>query len=101
MLTKRERGLIRALMYPVQFEHDPAVSIDRVLRCVVQEKSLNADTEEYFLAIKHALGSQEKLGELLPNAQEESVVRNYLEQVQAHLAPHSQAEQHTEDVFGE
>ncbi len=95
MLTKREKGLIRALMYPVQFDENPAESIGRVLRYVVQERSLNADAEEYSSAIKSALGNEEELADILPDTQEGSVVRNYLEQVQAHLVAQSKPGQRT------
>ena len=86
MLTKRQKGLIRALMYPVQFESDPTGSVDRVLRVAIVEKSLGGDADEYASAIKSALDSQEHLADLLPEAQEESVVRKYLQQVQRKLA---------------
>jgi hypothetical protein len=83
MLSQREKGLIRALMYPVQFDRNPSDSdnVERVLRLVIQNGSLNADEEEYLSAIQNALSSKEKLTALVPGIKRESKVRDFLRRV--------------------
>lgn len=85
MLTNKQKALIRALMYPVQFDRKPTESVDRVLRHVVEQKCLNASADEYSSAINAALNSEEHLADLLPDSLGESAVRTYLEQVRRRL----------------
>ncbi len=86
MLTTREKGLIRALMYPVQFDDNPVESVEHVIRNVVKSRSLNASEEEYATAIKKALRSDENLADILPSEQNEHMLREYLVRVGANLA---------------
>jgi hypothetical protein len=71
-------GLIRGLIYPVQFENDPRNGIDRVLDLVVNEGAMDATPMEYLAAIREALASNEALGELIPQDHSEDVIRRYL-----------------------
>ena len=87
MLTQREKGLIRALLYPVQFDRNPGDTdnVERVLRLVIQKGSLNADEEEYLSAIKNGLSSKEKLTALVPGMKGECKVRDFLRRVEEEL----------------
>ena len=78
MLDDRTKALIRALLYPVQFEKRPEQGIARVMDLVVKQNALNATAPEYRDAIELALKSDEKLSALLPRSHDEETVRHYL-----------------------
>lgn len=80
-LNMRFAGLIRALIYPVQFDHDPRDGIDRVLEMVVEPGGLDGTPAEYLAAIRAALASSERLSDLIPQDHPEEVVRQYLAEV--------------------
>ena len=77
-LTTRHAGLIRGLIYPVQFDRDPRDGIDRVLSLVVERRALDASPTEYLQAIREALASDEALDTLIPQDHSDSVIRQYL-----------------------
>jgi hypothetical protein len=77
-LPARIAGLIRAVIYPVQFDRDPRDGIDRVLRLVIERQALDASPAEYFAAIRQALVSDEALDRLIPQDHPDSVIRSYL-----------------------
>lgn len=74
-------GLIRGLIYPVQFDDDPRSGIPRVLDLVVGEHAMDASPREYLEAIREALASDESLAELIPQDHPEDVIRRYLRDV--------------------
>jgi hypothetical protein len=74
------RPVIRALLYPVIFEAQPQVSVDRVVRQVVDKAALGITKPQYQEAIRQALASSEELCQLLPLAanQSEATIRDFL-----------------------
>jgi len=77
--------LVRALLYPVQFEAKPEHGIDRVVQSVVLGKALKATFSEYQSAIVTALGSDEMLSKIIPQDHDEGTTRSYLTQLSSKL----------------
>ena len=77
-LSMRHAGLIRGLIYPVQFDTDPCDGLERVLQMVVERRALDASPTEYLAAIREALATDAALGELIPQDHAEDVIRRYL-----------------------
>jgi hypothetical protein len=86
VLDDRSKSLIRALLYPVQFEKEPEAGVRRVFERVVAARALGASPDEYLHAIRLALESGDKLSQLLPQAQREQTVRKYLATMQETIA---------------
>ncbi len=87
MLDDRTKALLRAVLYPVQFEERPEAGIDRVIRQVVARQALHATPDDYLKAISVALESRdEKLAAIVPHSFSENVVRAYLQQLSAAVA---------------
>jgi hypothetical protein len=82
---KRMKGLVRGLIYPIQFDENPVSGVDRVLSQVVHAKAMNAEPEEYLAAVQGALRSDERLAELIPQGHSEPVIRAYLAEIQKRL----------------
>jgi len=80
-------GLIRALLYGVQFEKNLLDGVNRTLRHVVARGALGASPEEYLEAIRMALTSDIELSKLLPLALDhaEAQVREYLTEIARRL----------------
>jgi hypothetical protein len=87
-IDNRQRGLIRGLIYPIQFEQNPVNGVERVLEQIVNTNALDAEPEDYSAAVRAALRSDERLSELIPQDHSESVIRAYLAQIQKRLDPH-------------
>ena len=85
MLDDRTKMLVRALLYPVQFEVEPERGIDRVVQSVVLRKALKATSSDYQRAIKTALESDEMLSKIIPQDHDEGTTRNYLTQLSGKL----------------
>jgi hypothetical protein len=81
-----QKGLIRALIYPVQFERDPIDGLDRTLALIVDGRALGASRDEYAAAVGAALSSEDSLSQLIPQTHSESVIREYLTIVRERLA---------------
>jgi hypothetical protein len=82
MLDDRTKGLLLALLYPVQFETQPELGIDRVMQFVVGRHALHATPSDYLRAIETALESRdEKLAEIIPQTHSEDSIRAYLRQL--------------------
>jgi hypothetical protein len=79
------RGLVRGLIYPIQFEQNPANGVERVLDLIVRAGAMNARPEEYLAAVQAALRSDESLSELIPQDHSEPVIRAYLAEIQKRL----------------
>jgi hypothetical protein len=77
-LPSKTEGMIRALIYPVQFDQKPTDGADRVLEMVVEANRLDRSPEEYLAAIHEALASDASLAELIPQDHSEQVIRDYL-----------------------
>jgi hypothetical protein len=86
VLEARQKGLISALIYPIQFENDPIDGVDRVLKIVVAARALDATPEQYARAVQAALQSDEALGLLIPQPHPELAIRKYLAEVERRLA---------------
>ena len=82
---KNWRGLISALLYPVQFEQDYIEGLDRVLTMVVKGRALDASPAQYLEAVRTALKSPVRLAELIPQRQSEEQVRRYLTEARRRL----------------
>jgi hypothetical protein len=78
MTDSRSKSLLRALIYPVQFDADPLSAIDRVLSQVIETSALDATIEEYRQAVDAGLGSTGSVAELIPQPHSESEIRAYL-----------------------
>ena len=85
MFDNRQKGLIRALIYPVQFERDPVDGIDHALEVIVRARALDKSPEEYAAAVRAALRSDERLALLIPQGHSESVIRTYLAELEKRL----------------
>lgn len=85
MLDTRQEGLLRALIYPVQFDSRPEEAVDRVMKTVVEQNALDASEHEYLAAIEAALEGDDRLSELLPQQHGEAAIRSYLSQLQRQL----------------
>lgn len=86
MLEANAKGLIRMLLYPVIFEHDPVEGVDRVFDIVVHGGVGNSTPEQYRAAVDAALSSDEDLAALLPQPHSDAIVRRYLEALRSRLS---------------
>jgi hypothetical protein len=83
MIDENTKGTMRLLIYPVQFEKDPKDGIGRVIEFVVRDKILSP--AEFIAAIKSALNSTEELSTLIPHPHSESIIRDYLRELERAL----------------
>ena len=87
MLDIRTKALLRAVLYPVQFEREPEVGIDRVIKQVIAPQALQATPNDYMNAIRLALESRdERLSGIIPLTHNEDIVRFYLQRLASALA---------------
>ena len=86
MLDQRSKSLIRALIYPIQFDPNPVDGVERVLKLVVRAGALGATPPEYLTSTDAALKSSEKLSDLIPQDHSEEVIREYLMEIQKRLS---------------
>ena len=86
MFDDNAKGHIRALLYPVIFEHDPIEAVDRVLDVVVHARALRSSPEDYLAAIDAALRSDDDLATLLPQPHSDAAVRRFLEALRSRLS---------------
>jgi hypothetical protein len=84
-LEQRLKGLLRILIYPIQFSVNPVSDVDRVVDQVVRSKAMHTEPDEYLNAIEVALGSDERISELIEQKHSESVIRTYLSEIQRRL----------------
>lgn len=87
-----QQGLLRGLIYPIQFDQDPITGINRVLDQVVHARAMNAGQADYLAAVRAGLRSTEKLSELIPQGHSESVIRAYLAAIEKRLENESAAQ---------
>lgn len=86
MFSNAHKGLVRGLIYPIQFDPDPVDGVDRVLEVVVGRQAMGATREDFAAAVDAALSSDEPLAPLIPQPHSESVIRAYLTELQRRLA---------------
>ncbi len=75
------QGIIRRLIYIIQFEDDPLNGIDRVVNHIMKIRESQPNKDEYILAIEVALESNTLLSDLIPQSHSESSIRNYLKEI--------------------
>ncbi len=85
MFDDHKKALVRALIYPVQFDAQPGESIGRVLELFAREQLPPGSPVEYLEAVDSALESPQELSKLIPQEHREDVIRSYLTQVQLAL----------------
>lgn len=80
-------GLIRALLFGVQYETNLLDGVQRTLEDVVGRKVLGATPAQYLNGIRGALASTMELSKLLPMALEpsETQVRDFLAEIARRL----------------
>ena len=86
MLDDRSKSLIRALLYPVQFEKEPEAGVKRVFERVVAVRALDASPDEYLHAIHLALESDDRLSTLVAQPRHEQAFRKYLASMKKAIA---------------
>jgi hypothetical protein len=84
-LPVNSAAILRMLIYPIQFDPEPAMGIGRVLKMVVFADHLKLKVPDVIAAIDAGLASDAKLSELIPQGHSEPVIRGYLAAVHAHL----------------
>ena len=78
-------AILRALIYPVQFEADPLNGLDRVVAQVVFAEHLRLPQPDVIAAIDAGLASHAKLSELIPQGHSEAVIRGFLSALRKRL----------------
>jgi hypothetical protein len=71
-------AILRMLIYPIQFDTEPVMGVDRVLKMVVYADHTKLQVPDIIVAIDAGLGSDAKLSELIPQPHSESVIREFL-----------------------
>jgi hypothetical protein len=85
MLDDNQKGIVRMLIYPVQFDENPTDGVDRVLKYVIRAKGTNISPGGYLAAIQAGLQSDECLSDLVPQKHTESSIRTYIAEIQGRL----------------
>jgi hypothetical protein len=78
-------GVLRMMIYPIQFDPEPVKGIDRVLKMVVFADHSKLRVPDVIAAIDAGLASDAVLSELIPQSHSERVIRGYLSAVRARL----------------
>jgi hypothetical protein len=81
----RRAGMLRMLIYPIQFDPDPVMGIDRVLKMVVFADHTKLQVPEVIVAIEAGLASSASLSELIPQSHSEAVIRGFLSALRTRL----------------
>lgn len=76
-LDNQTKGVLRMLIYPIQFEANPIDGINRVFNYKILP-GLTDTPQHYLDAIDAALESSEELSLLIPQSHSEEAIRNYL-----------------------
>ncbi len=85
MLTPRQSGLLRALLYGVDYAHDHDKEIARKISMSIEKHALDASPTEYIEAIEAALASDEEISSLSTLPASEREVRGFLAEMLATL----------------
>jgi hypothetical protein len=87
MFDARTRGLLVALLYPVQFESRPELGVAQVIGRVVERKALGATPFDYLRAIEIALRSDDaELAGIIPQSHDGATVRSFLQRLSQSFA---------------
>ena len=78
-------GILRMLIYPIQFEADPLKGLDRVVAQVVFAEHLRLPLPDVIAAIDAGLASHAKLSQLIPQSHSEGVIRGFLSAMRMRL----------------
>ncbi|HMG85322.1 MAG TPA: hypothetical protein VK574_06240 [Terracidiphilus sp.] len=78
-------GILRMLIYPIQFDPEPVKGIDRVLKMVVFADHLRLQVPDVIAAIDAGLASNARLSELIPQGHNETVICGFLSAVRVRL----------------
>ncbi len=81
---KEWKGLIRRLIYYIQFDPEPLQGVDRVISQISKVSNGQPNRVDYSSAIEEALASKNLLSKLIPQYHSEEVIRNYLREVAMH-----------------
>ena len=84
-LDLKSAGILRMLIYPIQFDREPVEGIDRVLKMVVFADHAKLQVPDVIAAIDAGLDSNASLSELIPQRHAEAVIRSYLAAVRTRL----------------
>jgi hypothetical protein len=84
-LDLKSASILRALIYPIQFDPQPVEGIDRVLKMVVFADHLKLQVPDVIAAIDAGLASNVSLSELIPQGHSEAVIRSFLAAVRTRL----------------
>ena len=84
-LDIRTKGVLRRLIYPVQFDVNPVNGVDRIIRLVVMRSSDEIPPQEYIDAIDAGLASDDLLSDLIPQDHPEALIRDYLDAMRKQL----------------
>jgi hypothetical protein len=90
-LDLKSAGILRMLIYPIQFDREPVEGIDRVLKMVVFADHLKLKVPDVIAAIDAGLASNASLSELIPQRHTEAVIRSYLAAVRTRLGSETPA----------
>jgi hypothetical protein len=82
MFDEDKQALVRAVIYPIQFEKEPVDSVDHIFELLNNDQLPQASIGEYADAINSALESDKELSALVPQGHNEEVIRSYLAQLQ-------------------
>jgi hypothetical protein len=78
---------IRTLLYGVQFEANPEAGVQRVLTSLKADPDPTFTQEQFAQAITFALNAPDDLSKLLPQAQSDASVRQFLKAMGQVLPP--------------
>jgi hypothetical protein len=81
----RGAGILRMLIYPIQFEADPLNGLERVVAQVVFAEHLRLPLPDVIAAIDAGLASHAKLSDLIPQGHSEAVIRGFLSALRIRL----------------
>lgn len=84
--SQMDQSILRALIYPVQFERQPVDGVDRVVSHVGKNGILKEySPAEVAAAIKRGLSSDAALADLLPQSHPEDAIRAFLSELSGRL----------------
>ncbi len=84
-LDLKSASILRALIYPIQFDREPVEGINRVLKMVVFADHLKLKVPDVIAAIDAGLASNASLSELIPQGHSEAVIRSFLAALRTRL----------------
>jgi hypothetical protein len=83
--TRQYEGLLRVLIYPIQFAVRPLDDVERVISDIIPNNGVSTCSQDYISAVEWALEKGDELSKLIPQPHSEKVIRTYLAEVQRRL----------------